>query len=47
VINGLKVYGSLQEIPGDVDFAILTILPLPSEELWKNASGKESMGSRS
>ena len=29
VINGLKVYGSLREIPGDVDFAILTI-PAPS-----------------
>src|SRR4030042_4203081 len=29
VINGLKVYGSLQEIPGDVDFAILTI-PAPA-----------------
>ena len=29
VINGLKVYGSLHEIPGDLDFAILTI-PAPA-----------------
>jgi len=50
VINGLKVYGSLQEIPGDVDFAILTI-PAPTvrgaleECLRKGVKGVEILTS--
>jgi acyl-CoA synthetase (NDP forming) len=50
VINGLKVYGSLQEIPGDVDFAILTI-PAPlvrgalEECLRKGVKGVEILTS--
>jgi acyl-CoA synthetase (NDP forming) len=49
-INGLKVYGSLQEVPGDLDFSILTI-PAPSvrgaleECLQKGVRGVEVLTS--
>jgi acyl-CoA synthetase (NDP forming) len=49
-INGLKVYGSLQEVPGDLDFAVLTI-PAPSvrgaleECLQKGVRGVEILTS--
>jgi len=36
-INGLKAYRSLREIPGEVDFAVMTI-PAPAvKTLWRNA----------